>query len=66
LRGLRVAADFEFERNIALMNQAMDPNIETLFLISETKYSAISSTIIRDIIRNNGDVSEFVPQSFKL
>lgn len=61
LRGLRVAADFEFERNIALMNQAMYKNIETIFLISDPKHSAITSTVVRDIIRNNGDVSQFIP-----
>ncbi|MBD77733.1 MAG: pantetheine-phosphate adenylyltransferase [Crocinitomicaceae bacterium] len=66
LRGLRVAADFEFERNIALMNQAMHPDIESIFLISEPKYSAITSSVVRDIIRNNGDIKQFVPSSFKL
>ena len=66
LRGLRVAADFEFERNIALMNQAMNSNIETIFLISEPKHSAISSTVVRDIIRNNGDASQFIPTTLNL
>lgn len=66
LRGLRVSADFEFERNIALMNQAMQPSIETVFLISEPKYSAITSTIVRDIIRNKGNVKQFVPSGLGL
>ncbi|MGY8952923.1 MAG: pantetheine-phosphate adenylyltransferase, partial [Flavobacteriales bacterium] len=66
LRGLRVSADFEFERNIALMNQAMQPSIETVFLISEPKYSAITSTVVRDIIRNKGNVKQFVPSDLGL
>ncbi|MGB0390113.1 MAG: pantetheine-phosphate adenylyltransferase [Salibacteraceae bacterium] len=66
LRGLRTGMDFEYERNIALMNLEMDSNIETIFLISEPKYSAMSSTVVRDILRNNGDIKRFVPKSFKL
>ena len=66
LRGLRNPADFEFERNIALMNQAMQPSIETVFLISEPKYSAITSTVVRDIIRNKGNVKQFVPSDLGL
>lgn len=65
LRGLRVAVDFEYERNIALMNREMNANIETVFLISEPKFSAVSSTVVRDIIKNNGDVSQFVPHTVK-
>lgn len=66
IRGLRVAADFEFERNIALMNKELAPEIETIFLISEPKHSALSSTVVRDIYRNGGDISKFVPQGFQL
>lgn len=65
LRGLRNAADFEFEKAIAHMNGAIAPAIETIFVLSDLKYGAISSSIIRDIIRNNGDVSQFVPFHFK-
>ncbi len=61
LRGLRTAADFEFERMIAQMNRAMNEEIETLFLISTPELSAINSTIIRDIIRSGGDAGKFVP-----
>lgn len=64
LRGLRTSADFEFERAIAQMNRAMNTEIETVFLVSEPEHCAISSTIIRDIIKNGGDASCFVP--FKL
>ncbi len=66
LRGLRTAADFDFERVIANMNHQMAPEIETVFLISEPKYSAISSTVVREIIKNKGNVADFVPKNFPL
>jgi pantetheine-phosphate adenylyltransferase len=66
LRGLRSSADFEFERNIAQMNYAMDNNIETVFLITNPELSAINSTIIRDIIRNKGNANPFVPNGIDL
>ena len=61
LRGLRTSADFEFVRAIAQMNREMSPAIETIFLVSEPKHCAINSSIIRDIIRNGGDASQFIP-----
>lgn len=61
LRGLRSTADFEFERVIAQMNRAMENKIETVFIISSPELSAISSTVIRDIIRHGGDAGQFVP-----
>jgi pantetheine-phosphate adenylyltransferase len=66
LRGIRSAADFEFEREIAQMNKAMAPEIETIFIISSLELSAVTSTIIRDIIKNGGDVSAFVPGAIKI
>jgi pantetheine-phosphate adenylyltransferase len=62
VRGIRSASDFEYERAIAQINQTMMPEVETILLLSKTEYSAISSTIVRDILRNHGDVSPFVPQ----
>jgi pantetheine-phosphate adenylyltransferase len=62
VRGIRSAADFEYERAIAQINQTMMPEVETILLLSKPEYSAISSTIVRDILRNHGDVSPFVPQ----
>lgn len=62
IRGIRSVADFEYERAIAQINQTMMPNVETIFILSKPEYSAISSTIVRDILRNNGDVSPFLPQ----
>jgi pantetheine-phosphate adenylyltransferase len=61
LRGLRTSADFEFERVIAQMNHAMNKSIETVFILSTPELSAINSTAIRDIIRNGGDATQFVP-----
>lgn len=62
LRGLRTAADFEFERSIGQMNKMMVPGIETVFLLCEPEYASLSSSIVRDIIRNGGDVQQFVPE----
>jgi pantetheine-phosphate adenylyltransferase len=61
LRGLRSSPDFEYERNIALMNKTMAPDIETIFLLTEPEFTAVSSTIVREILRFKGDISAFVP-----
>ncbi len=66
LRGLRTSPDFEFERAIAQINKEMKPNLETVFLITSAELSAISSSIVRDIIKNNGDASPFLPSELKL
>lgn len=62
VRGIRSASDFEYERAIAQINQTMMPDVETILLLSKPEYSAISSTIVRDILRNRGDISHFVPK----
>jgi len=61
LRGLRTAADFEYERAMGHMNWKMAPEIDTVFLLTSTEHTPINSTIVRDIIKNGGDVSAFVP-----
>jgi pantetheine-phosphate adenylyltransferase len=61
LRGIRYVSDFEYEKTIADANRTLDPTIETFFLTCEPKYTSIASTIVRDIIRNNGDASLFLP-----
>jgi pantetheine-phosphate adenylyltransferase len=66
LRGLRTAADFEFERAIAQVNRAMTPQIESIFLLTVPEHSPINSTIVRDIIRSGGDASRFVPAAINL
>jgi len=62
LRGLRTSADFEFERTIGLMNKALNDDIETIFLLCDPAYAALSSSIVRDILKNGGDVTSFVPE----
>jgi pantetheine-phosphate adenylyltransferase len=66
LRGLRTSADFEFERTIGLMNKALYNEIETIFLLCDTAYAALSSSIVRDILKNGGDVSNFVPEGMNV
>ncbi len=66
LRGLRTSADFEFEKSIAQNNNVMAPEIETIFILPIPELSAINSTIVRDIVRNGGDASPFVPKGIDL
>ncbi len=61
LRGIRYVSDFEYEKAIADANRTLDHSIETIFLTCEPKYTSIASTIVRDIIRNGGDASPFLP-----
>ena len=65
LRGLRNPADFEFEKAIAQTNRKLS-GIETVFLLTSAETSFISSSIVRDIIRNNGDISKLVPDSVNI
>ncbi len=66
LRGLRNQQDFEFERSIAQMNRDLNDEIETIFLFTDPEYSAINSTIVRDIHRHGGEVSQFLPKNIKI
>ena len=61
LRGIRYVSDFEYEKTIADANRTLDNQIETVFLTGEPKYTSVASTIVRDIIRNGGDASPFLP-----
>ena len=63
LRGMRSAGDFEYEKAIALNNAVLASDIDTVFLVSSSGLSHISSTIIREIIVNGGDVSQLVPEA---
>src|SRR5438552_1647568 len=62
LRGIRYVSDFEYEKTIADANRTLDNSIETIFLTGEPKYTSVASTIVRDIIRNGGDASHFLPE----
>ena len=66
IRGLRNASDFDYEKTIAQLNHELNKEIETVFLISRPKYSHISSTIVREIIRVKGDASSLVPEQVDL
>ena len=66
LRGLRTSADFEFERSIGQINKNLHPGIETVFLLTTPEYTALNSSIVRDIVRHGGDASQFVPEQINL
>ena len=63
IRGLRAVTDFEYELQMAQANRSLYPEMETVFLTTNVQYSFISSTIVKDVLRHNGDVSHFVPES---
>ena len=66
VRGLRDSHDFKFEKNIAQMNKKLNTEIETIFIITPPDLSHISSTILRDIIKNGGDISTFIPKEISI
>lgn len=61
IRGLRNTTDFEYENTISQMNRYLNEELETVFLITSPQFAAISSTVIREVHRYGGDVSEFLP-----
>jgi len=63
LRGLRATADFEYEFQMAMANKQMQPNLETVFLMTKWEYSYVSSSIVRDVATFGGDYSAMVPDS---
>lgn len=63
LRGLRTAADFEFERSIGQMNKQLDNNIETIFMLTQPEHTPLNSSIVRDILRHGGKAEKFVPKA---
>ncbi|MBK7374469.1 MAG: pantetheine-phosphate adenylyltransferase [Chitinophagaceae bacterium] len=62
LRGIRYVNDFEYEKAIADMNRSIDTDIETVFLTCLPQFTSIASTLVRDVLRNGGDVSQFLPE----
>jgi len=66
LRGLRNPSDFEFEKAIAQTNRKLKKDLETVFLLTASGLSSVSSSIVRDVMRNNGDYTQFVPQAIRL
>lgn len=62
IRGLRAVSDFEYEFQMAFTNRNIESSIETIFMVPGSQYLFLSSTIVRDIARNNGDISKLVPK----
>ncbi|CAN5780102.1 pantetheine-phosphate adenylyltransferase [soil metagenome] len=62
LRGIRYVNDFEYEKAIADMNRSMDGHIETIFLTCLPQYTSVASTLVRDVLKNGGNVSQFLPK----
>ncbi|MDQ3017076.1 MAG: pantetheine-phosphate adenylyltransferase [Bacteroidota bacterium] len=61
IRGIRSAADFDYEKTISQLNHIIGDDLETVFLVSSPEFSFISSTIVREIIKGKGDASPFLP-----
>ena len=62
VKGLRTVADFEYELQMALLNKALNPEYETVFLMTDTKYSYISSSMVKELAGFNGDLTGLVPE----
>lgn len=63
LRGLRTSFDFEYELQLSQTNNALNKDLKTVFLITKPEYNFISSSMVREILANNGDISKFVPSN---
>lgn len=62
IKGLRAVSDFEYELQMASINRKLNANIETLFMMTNNKYSYLSSSIVREIARHHGSVNDLVPE----
>lgn len=65
IRGLRAVSDFEYEFQMALTNRKLAPAIDTVFLVPHEKYTYLTSSIVREVARLGGDVSDFVPRAVR-
>ncbi len=66
LRGLRNAVDYEYERNIALVNNDLRPEIETVFLLTKPEHASFNSSFVREIVKYGHDVSKFIPDAISI
>ncbi|HOW30887.1 MAG TPA: pantetheine-phosphate adenylyltransferase [Bacteroidales bacterium] len=66
IRGLRTSADFEFERSVAQVNKRLEPSIETVFLLTQPEFVMITSSIVREVHKYGGDISQFIPAAVKI
>lgn len=62
IRGLRAVSDYDYESQMAVTNRQLDPSIETFFVMTSKEFSFISSSVVKEIAKNGGDYSEFVPK----
>lgn len=65
LRGIRYVNDFEYEKAIADMNRSLEGHIETVFLTCLPQFTSVASTLVRDVYKNGGDVSQFLPDAVR-
>ena len=65
LRGLRNTIDFQYEQNIALINTELEPEIETIFMLTDPRYASVNSSFVREIMNFHGDVKRFLPQNIR-
>ena len=63
IKGLRTVADFEYEFQMALLNKALNPEYETMFMMTDSKYSYISSSMVKEVAKYNGELDGLVPQN---
>lgn len=63
IKGLRTVADFEYEFQMALLNKTLNPEFETVFMMTNSKFSYISSSIVKEVAKYNGSLEEFVPEA---
>lgn len=66
LRGIRYVSDFEYEKSISDLNHQLEPEVETIFLTPSPIFSSVSSTLVRDVIRNHGQYELFVPENVRV
>ena len=65
IKGLRTVADFEYEFQMALLNKALNPEFETVFMMTDSKYSYISSSMVKEVAKYHGELEGFVPPIIK-
>ena len=63
VKGLRTVSDFEYEFQMALLNKALNPEYETMFMMTDSKYSYISSSMVKEVAKYNGELDGLVPQN---
>jgi len=66
IRGIRNIQDFEYEKQIQEINKSLDSEINSFFIISESEYAHISSSFLKDILKNGGDIKDFLPKNYNL